>query len=745
MKIYRGQFENVQQQKENRGVALGNFDGIHKGHRALINSLVEKCRASNLKSCVYTFENHPNNVIFKDKKTPVIMTEKEKINTLELFSVDELFLEYFDEEYANTSPEAFIEKILIKKLNAKLIVVGFDYTYGKFGMGNVESLKKAQGKYGFELIVIPPVTETDDGESVVVASTVLREFITDGRMESFSRMAGYNYKLSGVVERGRGVGKKLGFPTANIFPEKGIVLPAFGVYATKTRLNGKIYRSVTNVGNNPTFDDVKNVTIETNLIGFEEELYGQYIEVEFIKKLRGEVAFSSPEELISRIKVDVTERINMCDDVKAIYKEKGFEIYHVPTDKFKSNLLTISISTNLNKETAYKNALIPMILYAGSEKYPSINAITKRMQELYGAELGMYTCTLAEVQSNVLSCVYTEPSYAPEYPELENDILDTVFDILKNPLLQDYDGKKGFNEEIFNTERENRNEQIRSYTNDKDSLAQKRCMEIMFENEPMSVFVYGNEEDGNELSPTILYDYFKNEYLKKHTVRIFYSGKNYPKKLTELAIEFFGGQDRAELNESYVYTGDISPDNVKKVEEKQNVMQGKLFMGFRTNTPPLSEDYYAVALCDAIFGGGPQSKLFTNIREKNSLAYYAGSYGDRLKGVMFAYCGVDSINKKKVIELVLEQLEEIKKGHITKDELEMAVNILCKELLTMSDNKGHMVNFFMNQSLMGKMTDLEEYVRKIKAVTIEQISRVAQRMSLDTVYFLAGEGENENE
>lgn len=745
MKIYRHKFKNEKQQNIPRGVALGNFDGIHKGHAALIKALVENCKNKNLSSCVYTFENHPNNIIFKDNHTSVIMTENEKINILEKFFIDELFLEHFDEEYGNTSPEDFVEKILIEKLNAKLILVGYDYSYGKFGKGNVDSLRKAQEKYGFELIVIPPVTQIVDSQEVAVASTILRKFIKEGNLQDFCRMTGRNYMIPGRVLQGRKVGKKLGFPTANILPLNGFALPSYGVYATTTNIKNKKYRSITNIGDNPTFDDVDRVTIETYIIGFEGELYGQNIEVEFIKKIRGEIAFSSPAELTERISADVRERINMCEGIKAIYSEDGIEIYHIPNEKFKSAGLRIAICDNLSEKRAYKNALIPTILYAGSKKYPTINSISKKMQELYGAQLGVDISSSGEVQYGIYDVSYTEPAYALEYPDLETEIIETAFEIISNPLTEEYENGTGFVKEIFEREVSNRNNQINSIKNNKDSYAQRRCEEIMCEGEPMAVYLLGNVEDSKNLTPVELYNYYKNEYLNKSVIKVIYSGQNYPERLTKLVIDVFGGKQRKKLNPSYLYKGEISEKDIKSVEEKQNIIQGKLFMGYRTNTPPLSDEFYATMLCTAILGEGTQSKMFVNIREKNSLAYYAAAYTIRSKGILYAYCAVDPENKDIAINLIKEQIDAIKKGDFTEEERQAALKLISHDLISYSDSQSRTMWYYLNQSMLGQMTDPREYVRRLSLVTAEEISNAAARMSLDTIYFLTGEGNCDDE
>ena len=743
MKKYINKFENVQDSKISRGVALGNFDGIHVGHTKLIQTLINECSSRNLVSCVYTFENHPNNVIFKDKHTPVIMTVEQKIKITEEFGIDELFFEHFDEEYAATSPEDFIKNILVEKLGAKLIVVGFDYSYGRFGKGNVDMLLEKGKEYGFDVIVIPQIKRFLPGleKEVKVSSTVLRELIQNADLTNFKTLTGRNYSIPGNVTQGRKVGKKLGFPTANILPKAGFALPKFGVYATVTHVGGKSYRSITNIGNNPTFKDAKNITIETHLLGFKEELYGQDIEVEFIKQMRGEIAFVSPEELIKQISKDLKDRKEMTDGIQKKYERNGVEIYYVPAEKFKTAVIKIMICDNLSKERAYKNSLVSAILNSGTKNYPTIKKISEKMQELYGAGLSVGVSSVGETQYTEIWAEYTEQKYVPDNPHLEEDIIDFIFELLFNPDTREYEGETGFVQETFERERINRDEQIRSLINDKHAYAHRRCLEVMCKDEPYSVNSIGNMGDGECLTPASLYEYYKEYYLKKSAVKIFYSGKIYPEKLTDCTAKFFEDTQRIKLNEAYVQKDDIKESDVKYVEEAQNITQGKLFMGFRVNTPPLSPEYYAAVLCVAILGQGTQSKMFVNIREKNSMAYYAAAYSNRMKGVMLAYCAIDFANKDAAQKLIKEQLDAIRNGEITQDEYVAAVKTLCNDLYSYSDSQSHVLSYYFNQSVMGQITDPSEYAEKIKAVTIEDISNAAKRISLDTVYFLTGEGE----
>lgn len=288
------------------GVGLGNFDGLHIGHMALISTLVSECKKRNVPSLVYTFLTHPYNVLNKSKRKktsakPLIITTEKKVQLLDKSGVDLLYLDRFDQDYAKMSPNAFVKNILVEKFNIKLAVVGFNYTFGYKGEGNAELLRALGEKYKFDVVVIPPIKIDND----IVSSTLLRKHIERGALEKVRLFTGRDYSIYGIVEVGRQIGTKLGYPTANIIPEDYLILPRKGVYITRTQLDGKIYNSITNIGKNPTFGGQKHTTVETHIFGREGNMYGKRIEVFFLEMLREEKIFLDSESLREQIRADI--------------------------------------------------------------------------------------------------------------------------------------------------------------------------------------------------------------------------------------------------------------------------------------------------------------------------------------------------------------------------------------------------------------------------------------------------------
>ncbi len=284
---------------KNPAVALGNFDGIHIGHQALIKQTVNVAEKMDGTAVLLTFYPHPIKVIEHRKEPFIIQTFKEKVKIAESLGIETIVCARFTKEFANMHPENFIKDILIDTLQVKYVCVGHDYTFGKGGKGGVKTLKEYSNIYDFELSVIPPVKI----DGMIVSSTKIREFLRNGDIAYANKFLGRPYKISGVVKKGDGRGARLGFPTANIYPKNEIILRN-GVYAAYVYVDSKKYKAAVNVGNNPTFKGVEK-HIEVFIMEFSENIYSKRIEIEFMEFIREEKKFRKVGELIERIDKDI--------------------------------------------------------------------------------------------------------------------------------------------------------------------------------------------------------------------------------------------------------------------------------------------------------------------------------------------------------------------------------------------------------------------------------------------------------
>lgn len=282
-------------------IAIGAFDGIHMGHRKLIEEAVRKSKETGGKSVVFTFCNHPMELINKEKAPKLINTLEEKIYLMGSLGVDYLVLQHFDEKFAEITPKEFVEKILKDKLNAKEIFVGFNFSFGRGGEGRVEELKKLGEENKIKINITEPVKSGDK----VISSTYIRNLLKNGDLEKANMCLESPFFVLGEVVHGRKLGRVMGFPTANIeILDK--VYPPFGIYGGKVKILGEdeIYNAVINIGKNPTLKPGEK-SIEVHILDFDREIYGQKINVSLIEHLRDEKKFSSMDELKETIKKDV--------------------------------------------------------------------------------------------------------------------------------------------------------------------------------------------------------------------------------------------------------------------------------------------------------------------------------------------------------------------------------------------------------------------------------------------------------
>ena len=286
-------------------VALGNFDGLHVAHMTIIRNGIQYAKEHGLKSGVLLFDENTKGVT--QGKIELITPNEAKLELLEREKPDFVFMEKFDKEFMKKTPEEFV-LYLVTNLHVRAVCVCYDYSFGFKAQGDVEMLKKFGEKYGFKVFV----TDVIKIDGRVVASTYIRQVIKSGEMEEAERFLGRRYCIEGNVVKGLQNGRKMGIPTANVDYDINMALPKAGVYAGITYVSGKRLKSVINVGKNPTFGAEK-LTVESHILDFDEDIYGEYIRVSFAKRLRGDIKFNSMEELKNQIQndIEVTSKMDL--------------------------------------------------------------------------------------------------------------------------------------------------------------------------------------------------------------------------------------------------------------------------------------------------------------------------------------------------------------------------------------------------------------------------------------------------
>ena len=290
-------------------LTIGNFDGLHVGHRAIMKTVLARARDLGGEAVVYTFDPHPRKVLHPDRAPQLLTTLDQKLELLEEMGVDVAIVEPFDRQFAEIEPETFVREYIHRRIRPMEVYVGYDFHFGRDREGSMRLLTEMGPRLGFSVTIIPEVTI--DGRDV--NSTRIRELLGQGDVQETERLLGRPFRSRGIVVEGLKRGRTLGFPTANISPQNE-VLPESGVYAGWTRFvddgepaRGVQVPTVTNVGQRPTFEDAVGLVAEAHLIDFTGDVYGRRIDVSFERRLREERRFESPDALKEQIQKDVAE------------------------------------------------------------------------------------------------------------------------------------------------------------------------------------------------------------------------------------------------------------------------------------------------------------------------------------------------------------------------------------------------------------------------------------------------------
>lgn len=283
------------------GLTIGNFDGVHAGHRELLKKIKEECRKKSLSFVVVTFVPHPQKILQPEKERFLLTSYEKRRQLLESLGVDYLVEMKFTRDFSTLSPDEFMKTHLFSYEGLREFYLGYDFAFGANKTGGHDLAREICGPKGIH-VEIQPKFEMN-GE--VVSSTFIRDLLLSGKVDEASAFLERSFHLEGVVIKGEGRGKKIGYPTANIQVSPDLIVPENGVYVTRTRHQGMTYQSVTNIGFNPTFKEGRMVHIETNIFDFDTDIYGEQLEIEFLKKIRNEIKFPTVNDLIEQIRADV--------------------------------------------------------------------------------------------------------------------------------------------------------------------------------------------------------------------------------------------------------------------------------------------------------------------------------------------------------------------------------------------------------------------------------------------------------
>ena len=417
----------------------------------------------------------------------------------------------------------------------------------------------------------------------------------------------------------------------------------------------------------------------------------------------------------------------------------NINIHLLPTPKFKTVLVTVLLQQVLEKQLAAETALIPAVLERGTGKYPSFRDLKIRLEELYGAELGADVIKKGERQILSFSMEVVNDKFAPGENLLRQGLL-ILRDVISDPYLEN----GVFKWDYVYQEKEQLAKEIKGLINDKINYALERCIQEMCPAERFGVYRYGSIEELERVSAEGLYEYYRS-LLKENPIDIFVVGEVDPKETFDLIQETFNFPRSGEPVQFPPVEVHNIPGEVRYHEEKLPVNQGKLTLGYRTNTSYRDEEYVPLMFYNGILGGFPHSKLFQNVREKASLAYYSFSRLEKHKGIQLIGSGIEVKNYQQALEIIQEQVELIRKGKITREEMENTRRALISMYKVVGDSPYNLVNFYMDGLIGEREEGIDYFISKIEDVSEDNVVEVAHRVHLDTVYFLRSQGEERGE
>jgi predicted Zn-dependent peptidase len=412
----------------------------------------------------------------------------------------------------------------------------------------------------------------------------------------------------------------------------------------------------------------------------------------------------------------------------------GLRVHIIPTDKYKTNTFVFRFKAPLNEETVTERALLPYVLQSATEKLPSVIRLRQYLEELYGSSLAVDVSKKGEDHIISIYVDIANEVYLHDAPPLFEKALSMLSDIVLHPATEG----NGFLSSIVESEKRALLQRIEATYDDKMRYANERLIEEMCKVEPYRLSANGKKESVMSITNESLYQYYQ-KVLGEDEMDLYIIG-DISENAVDLVSKYFSISTRP-VRERNVLLHRRNNEE-KEVVEKQELKQSKLHIGYRTFVTYKDEDYFALQLFNGLFGGFSHSKLFVNVREKNSLAYYAASRFESHKGLLFVMSGIEAKNYEKAVEIIKEQMLAMQNGEFSEEEIHQTKSVIQNQILEAIDTPRGFVEMLYHGIISDRTRPVEEWLTGIESVTKEEIVKVAKNIELDTIYFLQGtEGE----
>lgn len=416
---------------------------------------------------------------------------------------------------------------------------------------------------------------------------------------------------------------------------------------------------------------------------------------------------------------------------ETITEMKGYNLHIVKTEKYKTNTFIWKMKAPLNKDEVTLRALLPYVLQSNSKKFPSTTALRSYLDDLYGASLYVDLSKKGEYHIISFSLEVANEKFLSDPTPLLRKAIEFFAEILTNPNVS----SSGFDSTTIDAEKRTLKQRIQSIYDDKMRYSNFRLVEEMCKDEPYALHVHGQMEQVDEITSASLYSYFQRAF-SEDEMDFYVIGDVEEEEVQAVSDELLHFQARTPKRLSEAHTKKAI--EVKEVKEVQDVKQGKLNIGYRTNIIYGDADYFALQVFNGIYGGFSHSKLFINVREKASLAYYCASRLESHKGLMMVMSGIDNKNFDQAITIIKEQMQAMKNGDFSDAELEQTKAVIKNQLLETIDTARGMVEILYHNVVASTKISLDDWLEKMDQTTTEEIVNVANKIDLDTIYFLTG-------
>ena len=414
--------------------------------------------------------------------------------------------------------------------------------------------------------------------------------------------------------------------------------------------------------------------------------------------------------------------------------KRGIKTHMIETNKFKTNLFAIFLSVPLNRESVTQNALIPAVLRRGTANLKTQEEISIALENMYGATLD---CGVEKTGDNQTLKFYLETlndTFLPEQENLSKKAIELLLDVVFNPLTEN----RNFKKEYVDSEKKTIKRLIEGKIDNKDMYAYNRCIEEMYKDKPYGLYKYGYIEDLDKLDEKNLYEDYK-KLLNEAKIDIFVSGNFGNDDIIDVINENINIVNLKPREDKHIINTEEKEKKekveVQTIQEPKDVTQGKLVIGLDIDFYE-PDSKYAMCLYNVILGESATSKMFQNVREKAGLAYSARSTYVRQKNNIFIRAGIEISNYEKAVNIIKEQLEDMKNGKFTEEDIENAKKYMVAGIKTVQDEQDSEITYYMGQELSGKLIYFEDYINKINDVTREQIDQIAKNININTIYFL---------